>query len=143
MPLPQLPSYIELRSPSPEFASRPPINMYNTEVYQESTLQRPEKPPIATRPRSSLITSDRHINELPSDDAEHSVEIAGNAFLSFLPLSEIADCLRESRWETYLGMSMDTQSTPRSRLDSSQPTGMIHLRAFPKGFTKTGAQGVV
>lgn len=95
MSLPQLPSHIELRSPSPDPSPLSQINA-DSESSLESEPQRLEKAPTYTRQQSLHTVSDGRSNELASEDAKSNTEVAVNAFLSALPVSEIVPAFPNS-----------------------------------------------
>lgn len=101
MPLPQLPSYIELRSPSPD--PLPPTDVGDAQPSLESAFQRPGDRPIATRPSAVTSTIERHREEVTSedeDDTETPAEL--DAFLRDLPLSDFLDHGRTLKFSPYV-----------------------------------------
>lgn len=106
MSLPLLPSYIELRSPSPELA--------------------PLEVPTFLSPRLSLPTFDRKSNEPTFQDAEYDIETAGNAFLRDLKFVESFKDFRTPNWDgptmTEVKFDMDPFGNVRVEQDDSLGT---------------------
>lgn len=108
MSLPQLPSYIELRTPSPEPTPLPKTHVVHHEAIQDQSTQRPEEVAIPMHPQKLHTSSKRRRIEPTLEENRHDVttadngrrqrEAAGNTFLRALSLSEIFNVFREPDW---------------------------------------------
>lgn len=101
VPLSQLPSYIELRTPSPGPATPPQIdavNPVNPDLNLASSLQRQEEVPTPISPQSPHATSGRKSDGESFVEFSSMAETAGNACLRYLPVSEFLTAFRRPRW---------------------------------------------
>lgn len=97
--LTQLPSYIELRTPSPGPATPPQIdavNPVNVELNLESSLRRQEEVPTPISPQSPHATSGKTSDGVSFVEFSSMAETSDNAILRDLPVSEFLDVFRRS-----------------------------------------------
>lgn len=122
MCLPQLPPYIELRSPSPEPIPLLPINSINPGPDLQFSPQRTNEVFASIRPKSPHTICDGPSDQIVSQNTVLAPSMVYNATLATIPCLEILDKFRRLGWNRYgshnLSVTFDLSSFGRVRAQS-------------------------